>query len=52
MLTFVDIEKENSMAVMMRSNTLNKGENKVVRYERLWDITDPRSFNIRSFRSP
>ena len=38
MLSFVKVQERNFLARMMRSNTLNKGENKVVRYGGLRDM--------------
>jgi hypothetical protein len=52
MLSFVKVQERNFLVRMMRSNTLNKGENKVVRYEGLRDIQILSALTFCSFWSP
>jgi len=52
MLSFVKVQERNFLARMMRSNTLNKGEKKVVRYGGLWDMQILPALTFWSFLSP
>ncbi|MBA7597006.1 hypothetical protein ES703_04016 [subsurface metagenome] len=52
MLSFVKVQERNFLARMMHSKTLNKGENKVVRYDGLWDMQILPALTFWSFWSP